>query len=145
MKILSSTIVVLMTTILFGTSVSATAAPPSDRDIEARKAQFMEKLEITDEQYDSVSNILDERIVAMMAVRDKYMSQGRNPDNRKFAREEIQEINENTKFRLSEVLTEDQMDKYETMVKKRKSEFKNSRKNHNGEALGNLSRVNRVL
>ena len=141
MKILSSTIVVLMTTILFGTSVSATAAPPSDRDIEARKAQFMEKLEITDEQYDSVSNILDERIVAMMAVRDKYMSQGRNPDNRKFAREEIQEINENTKFRL----TEDQMDKYETMVKKRKSEFKNSRKNHNGEALGNLSRVNRVL
>ena len=138
MKNLLSTIVVLVTAIFISTSVSAIAASPSDRDIEAHKAQFMEKLEVTDEQYDSVSSILDEEFVAIQEVRDKYMSQGRSRENRKLARAEIQDIKENTKLQLSEVLTDEQMEKYEQIENHRKSDFKNQRKNQGGGGFGKL-------
>jgi Spy/CpxP family protein refolding chaperone len=71
------------------------------------------RLNLTDEQEARIRPIIEEQIKNRAALIEKYQGHGR--EGRRFLRNELQELNQNTENQLQSILTKEQMEKYRKM------------------------------
>jgi len=86
---------------------------------------FMEKIELTDDQQAKVDPIVKDHCDQMSALRDKFRGQGRDAMDQ--AREEMDKIKADTDKKLAEILTSDQLDELKKLEDEQRSERRNNR------------------
>jgi len=80
-----------------------------------------ERLELTPEQVDAVRPIIEEK------VKTQYEIWGKKDADRRARRAEMRKLRWNTEIRLSEILTDEQVDKYLELRQEQRKEFKRGR------------------
>lgn len=110
---------------LFLASPSLAQDPPMDREAAAaemqqRREEIAERLNLTEEQKVKVEPILQESAKQRQAIMEKYGVTGEKRPNMSFRkmrkmRGEMNDLRDETNKNLSEILTDEQMDEYETI------------------------------
>lgn len=97
--------------------------------IQQRVLEMKERLQITEEQAPVVQEILRQSAERRFAVLEKYgFGDGERPSlsfrEKRRLRGEINDVNEDTLNRLSEILTDDQLKEYKKIQEERRAEMR---------------------
>lgn len=101
----------------------------ADEQIQQRVLETKERLQITEEQAPVVQEILKESAERRFAILEKYgFGDGERPSlnfrEKRRLRSEINDVNEDTLERLSEILTDDQLEEYKKIQEERGAEMR---------------------
>lgn len=127
----------LLIPLLLGTFVSASAFAEESNfgDIEQRIADTKARLNLSDEQVDAITPILEENVEKQLAVLERYgvdLEQRGSASKKKrmslrqarSLRNEMNGIRQEALKSMSSILTEDQIDEYREIQEERKAELK---------------------
>ena len=105
-----------------------------EAEVRHRMHEMAEQLKLTPDQKEKLKPIVEDQATQMRAIRAKYMSMPRTPDNREAMMKELKALQEANDPRLASVLSADQMAKLKKMREENRAQMRQRMKTSSASA-----------